>query len=337
VVVDRAIAIKHDYYGRGALSVKIDLEDEFGHQHLIPSRSSLSRLFKGRAEVQRYEPNRPLPQTNQSKGSAVHELWQIDDMGAEQYAGVGYAGMLNVKDVFSRVQSGTYLILYQHCRQHPSTKDYVHLLRRAFTDYGMPKNIQADHGSLFHENNSKSPFPTRLHLWLVGIGIHFQHSRTYKPTDQAVIERTHQTMHKQLVRKTPYQSLEALQQTADERRNKLNTRIPCSGLDNKTPMDSNPQAIHSGKFYQLDKESQLFNPERVNTFLEKLEWFRIVSKDNTFSLGKQVYYDNKLTPKTQIRIIFDASTQRLNCYNINELVATVPIKGISYNELTAYF
>lgn len=336
-VVDRAIAIKSDYYGRGAVSIKVDLEDEFGLEQKLPSRSSLLRLFKAKAKVQRYEPNRPLPQGKKSKGVNVHELWQIDDMGAEKYAGVGYVGMLNVKDVCSRVQSGTYMINYEHCREHPSTKAYVALLRGAFTTYGLPKCIQADHGSLFHENASKSPFPTTLHLWLTGIGVQFQHSRIYRPTDQAVIERTHQTMHKQLIRQSPYENCEELQRVADERRNKLNTRIPCSSLGNQPPLVRTPEALHSGLPYDLAKEFELFKPQRIDELLQKMEWFRMVSKDKTFSLAKKVYYGRNLKPNTQIRITFDPEKQNLNCYNVNELIDSVPIKGISYEELIKFF
>ena len=32
---------------------------------------------------------------------------------------------------------------------------------------GLPRRISLDHGMVFYDNTSPSPFPTRLHLWLL--------------------------------------------------------------------------------------------------------------------------------------------------------------------------
>lgn len=318
---------------RGAKTILTDLEDELGLDKNFPSVSTLTRLFRGLPETKVYEPNRPV-YVQTIKADTAHDLWQIDDMGAEMYPGLGHMGLLNVKDVSSRVQTGILFKEYTHCREHPDTKDYVKMLRGAFKEFGMPKSIQSDRGSIFKENQSKSPFPTHLHLWLVGLGINFQHARAHKPTDQAVIERTHQTIYNQLYRTLDYESAEELRIEGRKRMDKLNHRIPCASLG-LPPLIQNPDAIHSGRTFEDEKA--LYKVERVAELLGKMEWFRKVASAKTFALGKQIYYHSNLKRGQQIKIRFNAETLNLNCYNDKELIAEVQIKGIAYEQLTAFF
>ncbi len=316
--------------------MRIDLEDGFPKEDHLPSITTLGRLFRFHHLGKKYEPNRPLPSGQIPKEIGAHDLWQIDDMGAELYCGVGYVGMLNAKDVGSRVQTACLLTNYEHSRQHPFSSTYLSMLRQAFTQFGMPKAIQADHGNLFYENTSKSPYPTPLHLWLLGLGINFCHSRIYRPTDQAVIERTHQTMHAQLYRQKPYSCLDELQQEAQLRMDKLNKRIPCSTLG-LPPLIHNPAAQHSGRQFHASNEQVLYDKEKVANFLKNMEWYRLCSKVKTFSLGRHIYYHKRLPAQTQIRITFNPQSLTLFCYNDKELLAQIPIKGISYQELMAKF
>ncbi len=77
---------------------------------------------------------------------------------------------------------------------NPPVGAYQLMLRRAFLTVGLPRRITLDHGTVFYDNTSPSPFPTRLHLWLLALGIDVCFTRKRCPTDHAKIERTHQTM-----------------------------------------------------------------------------------------------------------------------------------------------
>lgn len=331
-----ALSIKNQYFRRGAVSIQVDLHDALPEGSKIPSVSTLTRLFRGLDSVQKYEPNRRLPAAKNQQAQKPHDVWQMDTKGFVIYPGLGYIGTLNVKDVFSRVHTGCLLLSFDHCRSNPSSRHYVGLLRQAFSTYGLPQTIQTDRGSLFFESNVKSPFPTLLHRWIVGLGITFQHARSFRPTDQAVIERTHQTMHKQLDRKDDYPSLEALNQLAQERMHKLNAKISCSTLG-MPPLVKYPNASHSQRSFSVEDERNIFDINRVVQLLSNMEWFRMVTPVKTFSLGRNIYYHINLPKQKQIRITFDPLTHNLNCYNDKELLATVPIKGLSYDELTANF
>jgi hypothetical protein len=65
---------------------------------------------------------------------------------------------------------------------------------RAFLTYGLPLRLSLDHDTVFFDNTTPSPFPTRLHLWLLALNIEVVFTGVRRPTDHASIERTHQTM-----------------------------------------------------------------------------------------------------------------------------------------------
>ena len=67
-------------------------------------------------------------------------------------------------------------------------------MRRAFLTYGLPQTLTLDHGTVFYDNTTPSPFPTRLHLWLLALGVQVRFTRKRCPTDHANTLRTHQTM-----------------------------------------------------------------------------------------------------------------------------------------------
>jgi hypothetical protein len=82
-------------------------------------------------------------------------------------AGVGKVCLITVIDVVSRLKVESYPCLDT---TNPPLEAYQLLLRRAFLSTGLPRRITFDHGTVFYDNTSPSPFPTSLHLWLLADG-----------------------------------------------------------------------------------------------------------------------------------------------------------------------
>ncbi len=74
-----------------------------------------------------------------------------------------------------------------------------------------------DHDSAFFDNTSGSPFPSRLHLWLSGLGVAVRFIRAARPTDHRFIERTHQVADQQAMDGPAFASAEALQPLLERR------------------------------------------------------------------------------------------------------------------------
>jgi transposase InsO family protein len=97
-----------------------------------------------------------------------------------------------------------------------------------------------------YDNTSPSPFPTRLHLWLLALGIDIRFTRKRCSTDHAKIERTHQTMTLQALLGQHWSDQLALWAGMDARRAMLNQHIPSGVFQGQAPFRAHPEALHSG-------------------------------------------------------------------------------------------
>jgi hypothetical protein len=321
----------HQKWGAKTILTELIEKDNYAPSTL-PSCSTIESYLKQLSLSEVYEKHRPLASNSRLPIEDCHDCWQMDDKGAEAYPGIGEVNMINVKDVKSGVHTQSFGMRFPHKRYHPSISDYQCALRLAFQEFGLPKRIQADHGSNFHENRSKSPFPTPLHLWLLGLGIELEWSRIYRPTDQGKVERTHQTLHDQVQQTGDFKSWENFKSVVEQRRYRLNNHIPCD-TTGKPPLIAFPQARHSGRYFNPLLECVVFDKARIRQYLHLKEWFRKVSDTKTVSLGGHVYYMAKAKPKTELRIVFKNDSANLIFYDVNELIAQLPIKGIDFQDL----
>lgn len=135
------------------------------------------------------------------------------------------------------------------------------MLRRAFLTTGLPRRITFDHGTVFYDNTSPSPFPTRLHLWLVALGIDICFTRKRCPTDYAKIERTHQTMTLQ-ARHGPalVGSPGALGRTRCTSQHARVRTFPAVSFKVTPPLQAYPQAEHSGRISRPEWEADMLAP-----------------------------------------------------------------------------
>ena len=299
----------------------------------LASVRTFGRYLSAHKLSKNYEKNRSLQVTKSPDVCAFHECWQMDDKGPELYPGVGYVGMINIKDQLSTTYVQSFGVPLAHTRSRPTMSDYQCALRLAFAEFGMLQRLQADHGSNFHENRSKSPFPTPLHLWLLGLGMDLVWARIYRPTDQAVVERSHQTVHNQIHQTLPFKDMNHFQQVLNDRRYCLNYQLPAAKYDGQAPLKALPEAKHSKRFYNPINEQQMFDNQRIMTYLKGKEWFRKVSTAKTISIGGKVYYIKQAKPNTEIRITVSTEGKNLLFYDVKELLEQIPIKGISYHDL----
>jgi hypothetical protein len=264
----------------------------------------------------------------------------MDARGYGKVPDVGIISLINLNDRFTHLrllsyplQVGTHRVV-----RYGDTEDYQTVLRLAFTDWGLPQQIQVDRDSVFYHNKSKSPYPTRIHLWLIALGVSLAFGRPGRPTDQGQTERSHQIWAAQSLEGQQYQSWTQLYLALRERRQFLNEHLPCSALDQLPPLQAFPHASHSGRFYRPEWEAQLLDLQRVYAYLAKGRWFRLISETGTFALGGEIYYVDYRLAQSQIEITFDAADQHLLCFAADgELIKRLPLKGLCIETLMGSF
>lgn len=328
-------ALRANNEGWGAISILIELEEEYGYSKTeLPGEASINRYLKQEGFIKEYVPSSELPDTPLKKAKRVHQLWEMDAQGTTKVGGIGYQAMINIKDSRSKKYCMSFPVEVKTKMSQPSTRHYKWALRLAFSESGMPKGIQVDKDSVFYENTTKSPFPTRFHLWLIALGVDLRFINVRPPAKQAMVERSHQTMEKQVASGKYYKNWKQFFQHCNKRRKRLNEKYPCRTLGKRAPLQAFPKAVHSGRQFTVETEHAALKLSRIYTYLSKGKWYRRVSSVKTISLGGNTYYLKYATPKESTQILFYRKEKLLIFLNFNEhLLDMIPIKGISIPDL----
>ncbi len=246
-------------------------------------------------------------------------------------AGVGNVSLITIIDVVSRLKVESYPCLDT---TNPPLEAYQLMLRRAFLTIGLPRRITLDHGTVFYDNTSPSPFPTRLHLWLLALGIDVCFTRKRCPTDHAKIERTHQTMTLQALLGQHWPDQAALWAGLDARRAMLNQHIPSGVLQGQAPLQAYPEAAYSGRFYRPEWEAEMLDLARVFGYLATCRWFRRIRANGRLDLGGYDYYLGTSLRNQMLELRFDAAQ---SCFlgqpAGSEITLTIAPQGLAKTDL----
>jgi hypothetical protein len=304
----RQLRTAHPGWGPDTLLVALRADPYWGAQRL-PSRARVAAWLKHAGLTRPYQRHVNLPQPPSAPAVTPHDEWQLDAQGAVQVGGLGTVSVINVVDETSRLKVESCPRVA--CRK-PAAADYYITLRRAFLTYGLPRRLSLDHDTVFFDNTTPSPFPTRLHLWFIALGIDVVFTRKRCPTDHALVERTHQTIYRQALQGQTWSTEGQLWRGLDERREVLNTALPVRRLAQQAPLVAYPQAVASGRPYHPEEEEKVLDLERVYRYLAQGRWFRPVHH-GVFGLGTHKYWLGSSLPDQQVEIHFDATTVEFLC------------------------
>ena len=228
------LEIREKYPGWGAKTIRLELAKEarFAGQK-IPSRARIAAYLKEQKKVRTYERHEDLPEPKQEPLQQPHQEWELDAQGVTTVAGLGEVSFINLLDIYSHVSVDSHACLHT---RHPKAETYQQVLRRAFVRYGRPEQISLDHDSAFYDNQSASPFPSRIHLWLIALGIQVRFIHKKPPLEHAHIERHHQTIALQAFEGQTFADLAELQCNLQARMLFLNQAYPTRALADRPPL-----------------------------------------------------------------------------------------------------
>lgn len=304
---DAILLLRRTHPGWGPNTILAELRlDESWKNMPLPSRSRVAALLTAANVTRRYERHSALPEPKPLPEGTPHDEWQLDAQGSMHVAGVGKVSLITIIDVVSRLKVESYPCLDT---TNPPLEAYHLMLRRAFLISGLPRRISFDHGAVFYDNTSPSPFPTRLHLWLLALGVDVSFTRKRCPTDHAKIERTHQTMTLQALLGQHWPDQTALWAGLDVRRMMLNQHIPSRALQGQAPLHAYPTAAHSGRAYRPEWEADMLDVARVYSYLARCRWFRRVRANGRLDIGGYEYYLGTTWRSRMLELHFDPEQQ----------------------------
>jgi hypothetical protein len=291
----------HPGWGPDTLLAELRVDSRWTDQPL-PSRSRIAALLTSASLTRRYQHHSELPAPPPRREGTPHDEWELDAQGRLPVAGVGNVSLITSIDVVSRLKVESYPCLGT---TNPPLEAYQLMLRRAFVTTGRPCRISFDHGTVFYDNTCPSPFPTRLHLWLLALGVDVHFTRKRQPTDHAKIERTHQTMTLQTLLGQHWPDQTALWAGLDARRAMLNQHIPSRVLHGQAPLQAYPEAVHSGRSYRPEWEAEMLDLNQVFEYLAAGRWFRHVKPNGVFGIGGYDYSIGKRFRNRTLELTFN--------------------------------
>lgn len=310
-ISDAISGMRNAHPGWGPVTILVELQKDVRFAgKLLPSRSRIAAYLKQKDFVKKYERHHELPEPKPKKIERPHQEWEVDAQGKIPVVGLGSASIINIVDVFSHLKIDSLPCLQT---THANTQDYQLVLRRAFVHYGLPEQISFDHDTVFYDNQTASPFPTLLHLWLIGLSIEVRFIHQLPPAEHPMIERTHQTITQQAVIGQAFTNQTELQKMLTGRINFLNMDYPSQTLQGQAPLQAYPQARQTKRPYFLESEKDDLNMQRIYDYLAKGRWFRKTSSVGMFSLGAQRYNARTKCARQTLEITFDPQTLEFVC------------------------
>jgi hypothetical protein len=322
-----------DGWGPTTIQVELKFEPPLNDMRL-PSRSTIARYLKDKGITKSYRKQYELPIIPCFPPQFEHDVWQMDAEGNKQVDGLGTVCTINLKDTYTRTYVASLPLIFKSSSNHPKLHNYQTLLRIAFNEFGMNRRLQVDHEGVFYDNFSTSPFPTRIQLWLCGLGIELCFTPKAKPQKQGCVERSHQTMYRQVIAGQVFKDFGELFERCQKRRNRLNKDIPCSTIGGMPPFTAFPNAIRSKRPYIIQQEEELFDDKLVDQFLRKGKWYRKISCAKTIEIGGMKYHLSNGTAKQEVVITYNPYRRSFIFKDsTGKLINTRLVKGISYKEL----
>jgi transposase InsO family protein len=242
----------------------------------LPSATTIWRYWRTFGD--RLFPKRDPPQSEVSPSDMPHGVWQMDAKESMQIPGVGLVSFNQARDEFGRVT-----IMHRVHAEPERARDLARLTsemafqdcRIAFTQWGLPKAIQTDRDTIYVDSG-KSPFPNRIVLWWVGLGIEHRLIPRRTPKRNGTVERSHRTLKERTLESQKFESAAALQNQVDADWYELNHQCPsrARGCNGKPPLVAHPEMLISHRPYRPEWELDLFDLKRVDAYLAGFTWLR---------------------------------------------------------------
>ena len=220
----------------------------------LPSPTTVWRYWRSFGD--RLLPKRHPPQPKQPPAGVVHGVWQMDTKESVLVAGVGVVTINQARDEFGRAT-------VMH-RIHPAEQPKQRILklttaqtqqdcRIAFAEWGLPDAVQTDQASIFVDADP-TPFPSRLTLWWVGLGI--EHRLISSPQRNGCIERGHRTLNERTLVDQHFDGADELQNQVNADWYELNAECPsrAKGCNGQPPLVAHPELLVPRRPYRPEWE-----------------------------------------------------------------------------------
>ena len=223
--------------------------------------------------------------------------------------GVGLVSFNQARDEFGRIT-----VLHRVHAEPESGREFAPMnsamvfqdCRIAFTQWGLPEAIQTDRDTIYVDSG-KSPFPNRIVLWWVGLGIEHSLIPRRTPKRNGTVERSHRTLNERTLENQEFENAAELQAQVDADWDELNHECPsrARGCNGKPPLVAHPELLTPLRPYRPEWELELFDLKRVDAYLVKFTWFRTCTSVGQLRMRKIRYSLGAAWAHQDVSVTFD--------------------------------
>jgi len=336
-----ALRLKREHPGWGPDMLRLHMERRPSLQGLrLPKNTALwsylhqfgSRLFARRRLPTNRPSSPPVPAT------LPHQCWQMDFKGDLIVSGCQHViSPLGLTDEASGAPLTRCIHVLKAKGNHQglTTRHVQRDLRRVFAQWGLPDAIRMDRDPLFI-GSARWDWPGTLLLWLVGLGVQPIVNRAYRPTDNAMVERSHRTWQGDVMTGRRFPDLTILQvesdQALEDRRLYLRSRHRgCHGMP---PAVAYPELLAPRRAYHPEAERELFDLGRVDAYLVQWEWRRRADVTGKISLANRNLLVGRHYRGQVVKVRFDANTRQFVCLSAaQEEIARLQLVEVSLDHI----
>jgi hypothetical protein len=297
---------KHPKWGAAYVRKKLGEDPRFRVSE-IPSAWSIWRYWRSFGE--RLFTKRDPPTSEISPSDRPHGVWQLDAKESMEIPGVGLVSFNHARDEFGRVT-----VLHRVHAEPERARQLARLTsesafqdcRIAFTEWGLPEAIQTDCDTIYVDSH-QSPFPNRIVLWWVGLGIAHRLIPRRTPKRNGTVERSHRTLQERTLENQTFASAEALQKQVDADWQELNAECPsrARGCHGQPPLQAHPELRRNPRPYRPEWERELFDLRRVDAYLAEFTWFRTCTSVGQLRMRNIRYTLGAVWAHQEVAVTFD--------------------------------
>lgn len=334
---EKAIEFKQTHPHWGPKMVNLELKKALSlKKEDLPSAARLSVMFKERCPGAVQPRQRRLLPPPDPKVQRAHQRWQMDAKEG-MLVGSERVNVQEVHDIYTglMITSQAFVTTTPTYWRHLSRAEHQQTLRQAFSQWGMPLELQTDNDSEF-VNPADRTFPSHFTLWLVGLGITHILSRPRRPTDQPHVERQHRSQGDFVWKDQTFERIDQLQQALDQQCQCYNREYPsqaahCHGAP---PLEVFPSAITTGRPYHPDIEWDIFDLKRVDAFLAQFVWTRKVACNGTVHIADDYYTLGKAWKTQFVSVHFLADSRSFSFEDAHgALIKVLPAQNFEKGQI----
>jgi transposase InsO family protein len=335
------LRLEHPHWGPGRLRFNLERRRSLCGLRL-PQAAQVGRyLHQWPRFRRRHKPSR-LPVERLYQPTAVHQRWQVDFKLGIPLADGSQVNLTTIRDPVGEVCIAAQLTPAGQVGHPPSRVTIRQLqaaLRLGFAQWHtLPYEVQTDHEAVC-VGQAREAFPGLFTLWLIGLGIQPLLIRPGTPTDNAEVERCHQTLYNYALLGPAADTLPHLRQTLQRAVQELAYDLPsqAAGCHGRPPITAHPELLHPPRPFAPEQELALFDLRRVDTYLANFLWQRTVGTTGEIALGDKRYTVRAAYAHCQVLVCLDPTQRQFVVFEATppyREIRSRPARGLDVADLT---